>query len=403
MYEIRQAKEEDREQVVELLTREFKAIDAFEEEWVDSWKNYWYKPEYDDWAFVATYGQQIVANLSYSVNCEFNRVRGNPIRFGGVWAVATAKAHRRKGLLRRIYDKAFFDMNERDVVLSILDPSPYQWAQTAYERMGYALAEKRVKHRFAPSNLKRPKVRDDIAVRRLENPKESHKISELEIAMTRYGSRVLTYPFFFKQVINGGSFYLFERNDKPVGCVNLVLNKSDSETVLSIQFPYFSSLDVLPSLIQLVLDKTEDIDYIEWICDPQIPLRNFAQNIKKFESQSVGSMMMRVVNFSNYCDSIEVSGIATVDMTIRLVDPQCSWNEGVYRLTGDDDRLIVERDESVSNPDLTLDAHQLSMVVGGLTNPSDLQAYGLINCHPKIALMLDDVFPADSFLSYFRF
>ena len=58
MYVVREAKEEDRVSVVELLVRNLKSLDSFEESWVSSWENYWNKPENEDWAFVATYNDE---------------------------------------------------------------------------------------------------------------------------------------------------------------------------------------------------------------------------------------------------------------------------------------------------------------------------------------------------------
>jgi len=140
MYSIREAREEDREQSIQLLVKTFGDMGILEDSWVHSWREYMNRPENHDWNFVAALDDKIVANLAFFENTN-NVIRGNPVPFAGVWAVATAEEHRRKGILRSMYNVVFKDMKEKGLVLSILEPSPYPGAQIAYETFGYAFAE----------------------------------------------------------------------------------------------------------------------------------------------------------------------------------------------------------------------------------------------------------------------
>ena len=76
MYEIREAREEDREQTVDMLVRVFKEIESFEEVWVESWKNYMNKPEHEDWDYIATHNGDVVANLAFFANSCLRYRRG---------------------------------------------------------------------------------------------------------------------------------------------------------------------------------------------------------------------------------------------------------------------------------------------------------------------------------------
>ncbi|MHA1949460.1 MAG: GNAT family N-acetyltransferase [Candidatus Thorarchaeota archaeon] len=401
MFEIREAQEEDREPVIELLTKEFKAIGVFEDDWVHSWRNYWNRPENDDWAYVATKNDTVVSTLAYFVKRNQNTIRGNPICFSGVWAVTTDSAYRRQGLLKGIYDKAFSDMNERGVVLSILEPSPYLGAQIAYERMGYVVAEKRVKHSFSPDALKPIEGVKDISARELNDPDETAKILKLESSMNRYGSRVYSIPFFFIHQIKSGNFYIFERDSKPVGCIRFLLNESNG--TLQLDKVFFVSETVLSSIIELINQKTNDAAIVEWICDPQIPLRNFCKNVKNLESKNDGSMMMRVVNFEEYCKSIRFPHDHEASLTLKLSDVQCPWNDGVYTLSLTDGEFCLEQSTSEKDVDVSLNPHELSSVVCGHDLPSTLRDYQQISCSSQTAQILDTMFPLDSFQSYFRF
>ncbi len=401
MYEIREAREEDRDSVVQVLSRALGPLETFREEWVESWRQYWFRPEDEDWAYVATYKGRVVANLSFFVD-DFNIIRKNRLRFGGVWAVGTEYEHRRKGLLKSLFGKAFPHMKEKGIVLSILDPSPYEGAQIAYEKCGYAVAESRVNHEFSPGALRPTEGQRNITVRELEDTNEDRKISGLEVTMGRYGSRVFSYPPMFIREIKSGHFYILEQDVKPVGCVKLSRQESSSGSVLKVSKTYFKSENVLPSIIALISQNSDEVVKIAWDCEPQIPVRDYIQNIHKIKTQCTGTMMMRVVDFEKFLTSIEVPEHAEGNLIVALHDTLCSWNEGSYRLGFSQGVLDIDRIDG-SNAHITLNPFQLSQVIAGLTPPSVLQQLGMIVCSPETAKNLDALFPADCFVSYFRF
>lgn len=400
MYEIREAHEEDRDSVVQVLTRALGSLETFREEWVESWRQYWNRPEYEDWAYVALYKGDVVANLSFAANDGLNRIRGAPQRFGAVWAVGVEVEHRRKGLLKRLFNSAFPRMKEEGIVLSILDPSPYDGAQIAYEKCGYALSENRVTHNFLCRALRPVKGSQDIMVRELVDTDEYKKISDLEATMGRFGSRVFTWPGIFVHQIKSGHFYIMERGSEPVGCAKLSF-KSGDESILNVSMTYFESYDVLPSIIELIAENSSKMTRVEWNCDPQIPVPYYFQNIHHLKTHNTGTMMMRVIDFEGYCRRIQVPEQAEEELIVNLNDIQCPWNEGTYRLNSEKGALTIERDNKRS--EITLNPFQLSQVIGGLTLPSVLREMGIISCSPETAQKLDAIFPVDSFMSYVRF
>jgi predicted acetyltransferase len=402
MYEIRKGREEDRDSVVELLTKVFMPIESFQEEWIDGWREFWNRPKYKNWAFVTTHKGRLVANLSFFEN-NVNCIRGKPVCFGGVWAVGTELEHRRQGLLRRLFQQAFPVMDEHGMVLSILDPSPYQGAQIAYEKCGYAVVERRVKHAFPPSALRTPEGNPDISVRKLKNAEEHRKVAGLERGMSRYGSRIFTWPTMFEQAIKNGQIFLFERGSEPVGCAKCSILRTDDDSTLQVAMTYFKSYEVLPPIIGLINRLSANVNNVEWICDPQIPVQDFFQNIHRLETQSIGTMMLRIINFEGYCKSIQVPESAEGRLVLKLIDSLCPWNEGIYQLNVRKGKLEVDRGNHGQEIELTLIPFQLSKVIGGLISPSKLQELRIIACSLETARMLEAIFPTDSFLSYVRF
>lgn len=402
MYEIREAKEEDREQTVDMLVRVFKEIDGFEEGWIESWKNYMNRPEYEDWDYIATHNGKVVANMAFFANSN-NSIRGGAVRFGGVWAVATDTEHRRKGLFRGLYEQVFRSMKEKKITLSILEPSFHEAAQAAYEKVGYEVVEKRVHHEFTLSSLRPLKTSKRITTRLLSDENESKVIAEIEKSMARFGSTVFTWPGFLIGGIKAGNFYIFEKDGKPVGCVNLgFVDRATGKDVYMMN-AYFTSNEVIPSILELVSQKAPDAAKVIWNCTPQIPVRALFQHAKSLHTKVEGEMMIRVIDFEGYCKSIKVSEKTSESLIVRLIDKYCPWNDGTYRIECNKGTLTVERIEDTTTPNLTLTPNELSRIVGGVESSSALLELGLIKCEPEDAKKLDTLFPQDSFISYFRF
>jgi len=402
MYSIREAREEDREQSIQLLVKTFGDMGILEDSWIHSWKEYMNRPEDNDWNFVATLDDKVVANLAFFGNTN-NIIRGKPVPFAGVWAVATAEEHRRKGILKNIYSVVFKDMKEKGLVLSILEPSPYPGAQIAYEKFGYALAETYVILEFPPDALQSIEGPTSISARELTNTKEHTTIDMLSKEMAQFGSRVFVFPWMHIGSIEQGGFYIFEENSKPVGSASLIFNERDDEKALNIHFNYLTSVSVLPSVVELVKNVSSDCSIIRWVTDPQFPILEYIQNIQKLTAKVSGKMMMRVVDFENYCSSIKVSSKCNERVTVKLIDNECPWNEGVFSLSANNGIIVVEKVRDSSKPDITLEPHALSLVIGGRTSAKMLRDLGKIDCTEKTAFKLDVLFPVENFISYFRF
>lgn len=402
VFTVREAREEDREQSVKLLVKTFGDMGILEDSWTESWEKYMNRPENHDWNFVATINNKVIANFAFLENTN-NIIRGRPVPFAGVWAVATAEGYRRKGILAAIYEKAFSDMRDKGLILSILEPSPYPGAQPAYEKFGYALAETYVIYEFPPDALRAVRGKSTISHRELTNAADHKIIDELSKGMAQFGSRVFVFPWMHIGSIDRGNFFLFEEGNKPVGCASLVYDEGEDGKVLNINSNYLSSLSILPSIVELVKKTSSDCSLVRWVTDPQFPIPEFIQNIQKLSTKLSGKMMMRIVDFENYCGIIDVPKGCKDEVVLKLVDEQCPWNEGVFKINAEEGKLNVMRIEDATAPDIYLDPFTLSSVMCGRTPVVALRKIGKINCSENIAKRLDTLFPTENFISYFRF
>jgi predicted acetyltransferase len=397
MYEIREAMEEDRDSAIRILWKAFDVTEDLEEVRKRDWAKRWNTAENEDWAVVATHNVNVVAVLSFFAD-ESNVIRGVPIRFAAVWGVATEPHHRKKGLIRSLFSKAFLMMRERGMFLSILDPF---W-RGFYEKFGYAIAESRIKHTFSPKLLRKVKAPEDITTREIDNEQEIDIILTLEKSMARFGSRNFHTVRTLKRFIKNSHFHILERDNEPVGTVKFNFKKSNDDGLdLRIWGTTFTSLDIFPSIISLVEQYSTNVGKITWWCDPEIPVRYYTDDLWEIKSEMIGSKMMRIIDFEKYCEQILVPENANEQVTIAVNDNQCPWNNDIYTIIPEQGRLIV--DKSQENPEIELNAFRLSQVISGRTPANLLRNLGEIECKSEVATKLEKIFPPDSFVSYERF
>lgn len=399
MYEIREARDEDRDSAVRLLWKAHSVTDDLDEIRKKHWTVGWHSPEKRDWSYVATEGKEVVSNVSFFED-KANIIRGKSVPFSAVWGVATLPQHRRKGLVRKLFVESFKSMREKEISLSILAP----FYKTYYEKFGYALAEHRVRHEFPRILLRLVKGDEGITNRELTDPSEAKITQEMESSMSRYGSRNFHTLSTLERMIKENHFHLFERDSDPVGIVKFHFDKvKDDVKDLSVYATAYKTTDVFPSIIELVGHYATNATTVRWYCDPQVPVRYYMDDLENWKTIDWSGMMMRVVDIEMYCAAISVPSQATESVILRLDDEMCPWNQGIFRLTPNGGKLEIERLDDSVEPEVSLDALRLSEVIGGLTPAIALRSLGRIVCSNESAKKLEAMFPADSFVSYQRF
>ncbi len=397
MYEIREAKEEDRDQSVNLLIQTFKDNEEFSEGWVESWRNYMNHPEKGEWNIVATFDGKIVGNLAFTKN-ENNSIRGGPAKIACVWAVATDPEHRRKGVMRRIYELTFRSMKNRGITLSVLEPSTYLGAQIAYEKLGYESVEKRVVHEFDPEGVRPVQIPKNITHRLIDDENDWRIIARIEKTMSRFGSLIYQWPGFLIGAIESGKVHVIEQDGEPVASAYI----GRVNETLHILNAYFSSDNLLSYLLELIRQHAAGASKVVWASNQEMHIRPYFHNLGMLKTKIDGTMMMRVVDFEGLCRTIKVPDDVNESIILKLLDQHCPWNEGIYRIESWKGKLNVTRitDESV---EITLKPNDVARIIGGYVSSSAWYEMGLLQCERRVAEKLDRLFPKDSFIAHFRF
>lgn len=347
--------------------------------------------------FVIKEGDRVVSTLTI-MDFEFH-FRGGQIPFGGIQAVATAPTHRRKGMVRSLFNAAFQKMHDDGVVVSMLDP----FLEVYYEQFGYASVESFVKYSFNTKILRSLRMQQGVTARlALDSASDLDAISELMRSMCRFGSRCLIRQRSIKEAIKRNAVYLIEQNNKPVGFVNLGFEKeADGAPTLIVNVACYSTDDVFPSMFAFVKAFGDQMVRIKWLADSSLPVYPFICERNDLKAEQKGSMMLRVVNFKDLCKRIKIPENATESVVIEIKDKDIPSNAGTFLLSPMNGRLSIETVDSA--PDLTVDALGLSRIVGGFVPAIELEKCGFVSCSRDAARRLQQIFPPENVRVYERF
>jgi predicted acetyltransferase len=398
MYKIRAGRDEDRDSAIELMWKAFDVTGNIEDIRKEEWAQAWSRPELEDWSYVAVEDSRVVSNVSFFSD-ERNVIRGKPLRISAVWGVATEPRFRRQGLVQSLFKESFPMMREEGMYLTILDP----FFKPFYEKIGYALAESRTKHVFKRGDQEDVKGPEEVTSRVASSDEDIEIITSLQGAMTRFGSRMFHRENSIKRMIKKKFLHILERNGKPVGSVNFSWRKTSNPYDLHLDAfcLTYTSDDVLLSIMELIKHHSVNVSTITVLCDPHVPIRHFLEDIRNTESLDRGSMMMRVIDFEEYCRNISVPLSASEPIVMTIKDDYCPWNSDTFKISPDSGRLEVER--VATDSEITLSDFQLSQVIGGISPAAFLHGLGQIPGSASTARRLEAIFPSDSFLCYQRF
>lgn len=364
----------------------------------------WFKPEDPhrlglETIFGAKVDDQMVAMVGITNNIE-NRIRGANLRFGGVAGVATLPEFRRDRFVRKSFEEFFRWANENGVVFSALGPFSYPF----YEKFGYAMAGQMHYYKFPSADLKQISGPEDITYREYDPEKDAEGVMDAQRSMARFGSRVFEPLCQLQAKREKEHGYVFERGGVIVGYLEMQFKEikaGEWDKRVEVYYTWFSADDVLPAMVDLVYRYASQAKEIGWAIDPEVPLEYFIKNPGHHERQRHGFMMIRVVQFKEFCQQVKVPLYASEPVVVKLVDEHCPWNAGVWKLTPVSGRLEIEPCDA--QPEITFKPVQLSYALSGLLTANRLHRVGGLVCSADAAERFSRIFPPDSYVSYAEF
>lgn len=304
-------------------------------------------------------------------------VRNALLPMGGIWGVATLPGSRRKGYQRQIFRELFRSIRDMGQPVSCL----YPFRGSFYERLGYVMFPVPRKVSFDP-----------ICLQSISK----HEI-EMDFELVVIGDGFHIYREFLKKMQAGkhgmGMFKDFElmpaqrnsqwllvvRHENKVEGVMLYDLKGDYPTVYKLRatrFYYTTSRAKYSQLSWLArhIDQANNIEInLEPTEYPETWLADLRGNIEPVFFPPMG----RVVDVAG------LSGLSVGEgeITVEIIDPECPWNNGIWRLVSDAGKLSVTEG---TNPGCTLTINGLSGLIYGTHDPADFKFLGWGDPQPEM-------------------
>jgi predicted acetyltransferase len=387
---IREARNEDREEIYKLFWKSFNVLGEIEE------VPYWNTPEKKNWSYVAEQDGKPVATVSFSHFA--NSIRGVELPIAGVWGVATVPQYRYQGLARKLMKASFQRMKDEKLVLSVLDP----FYMPFYEKFAYAKAERFEKHLMTRESIRFLNENGAISFHQLTKDDNCSELMQVQRSMGRYGARIFHSERWLRSYIKKNHLYAIKNQDETVAMVRFSFSKMENgQRKLHADTIAYSHERYILSLMNLIYKYGTNASQIEIVTDPSFPIRNFIIDSDDLTSTVEGRMMVRVVDFEGYCSQVKVRDDSTASVVIKLVDENCPWNSGVHKITASKGKLSIEHVEE--SPDIILSDFQFSKIVSGFNSVSQLHSLREISCSEEIAQKLESIFPLEPLVSYPRF
>jgi predicted acetyltransferase len=312
-------------------------------------------------------------------------VRGKLYPLGGVAGVASHPNGRRKGYAYQVLENLLKSDYESGCVFSGL----YPFRESFYGRLGFVTYPQVKITRFSPQSLS-PLLKMDFGG---------------EVNFYPHGEALEAYTAFLERMqprIHGMARMSEEKelnrfNRSPVW---IALARVDGEVVGVMTYKieqyggttkcayfYYQDLRARYLLLQYLARHIDQIGEVEITLPPYEMPETWMPDLNvKISTTTWVTPMGRVLNVAQ----IGGMDVGNGSFTARIIDPQCEWNNGVYRFASNEGVLEVS---ATSQADCDLSINGLSALIYGTHDPEEFSFRGWGNPSPEVQGIMRILFP----------
>ena len=351
------------------------------------------------------------------------QLNGKTVQAAGITSVGTLPHRRRRGYLRRVITESFRRQRAAGQSMAIL------WgSHTAiYQRFGYAVVAHEAAYQIhprdidfaTPAGLPEPATFGDIQLS-TDPPLDGERFHPISAVYDAYiagrtgevrrNDRLWRYGVLRPSPAEGPIYAaLYQQNDAPLGYALYTVRDGAYDGLLSKhRHPDETQRLTLRELVALTPAAYSALwrhigahDLVRWIhydaAPEDDPLFDLVQEPRLLRRTTRDGIMARVVDLAAALTQRPFASPAAC--ILRVHDPDCDWNDGVWAFRTDGDHTTVERSPSeptMAAPQLTLPIHSLASMITGYRSPSHLVRIGRAQAAPGLDLAaLDRAFAID--------
>ncbi|MHA2122456.1 MAG: GNAT family N-acetyltransferase [Promethearchaeota archaeon] len=345
-----------------------------------------------EWHFGAYDGETLAAGAGvYPMEI---RMRSQNFQMSGVGGVATKPEYRNRGLVRDIMIKAFQNMNENDIPLSVL----YPFKLSFYEMLGYKLVDEHYGHQF--------RISDIIYKETNYHMKEVERIGD-DIRSV-YDKVILNFDYIAIRPLIQNYAGLYKNNYKficyngtqPVGYVIIIFTKPGEERwlihperTIVIQEAFWLDQTAKQTIFNFLWSHRDQRRYVGGIFPAQENIIDLLKTPRIKRRYIFDNSLLRVINVKTVLENIEYP-LENFSISIQIHDKFCPWNNGSFVLTSKDKEVNVEFNGSTQvTADIEIDVSYFAQLVAGFRTVKDLLEFSFITINEERFELLQTLFP----------
>ncbi len=342
-------------------------------------------------------------------------VNGRPVRAEGVGGLAAAPERRRRGLVRRLLAEHLRRLRDEGVALSLLYPFSYGF----YGRLGWGVGARTASVRIPPAEFAgygRPvgRVRRLLfSEKGLAHPAAGETIESVIAALDRvyqaeapaFNLAVRRTPQLWREIfeVGPGRRYVFAWEEAPgevQGYLILRIPDEAEMTTVILREVFGLTPEAWRGLFRFLADHDSQNRFVQAtlpVGHPLFGLLGDPGGVEPFK-WSPGPMA-RAVDVAGLLAAAGTDGCRPGSCVLRVRDALAPWNDGLFEVSFDGDRVTATRAGSpsdVSTPaDLETDVAVLSSLAVGAWSVPDVLKFDLATGRPGLGLeFARGLFPA---------
>jgi len=320
-------------------------------------------------------------------------LEGRSVPMGGIAAVATHPAYRRRGYAGELMRAALRRMRERGVHLSMLHP----FAHAYYRRYGWELASEAISYDLKPSDL--PTSPEQKRVRAYRDEDLPRMMTLLEGEASRHPLLVLRSEGRWRQIFARGEqeAAVYDAEGHVEGYLLYKQAKEDSPPrILTISELVAATPEAREALISFAAAFDPLTFGVKYSVPRGEPLHPYLPN-SFVDARINPEFMLRLVSVKGALRLLDRRGEALgAPLVLEVEDDVIPENAGEYTVGGSSVVRGAEAEDRVA-----VDVRQLAQLYAGYLSTGQLARYGLVRASSAKALeLLETLFPpSDPYVS----
>ena len=294
-------------------------------------------------------------------------VRGRLVPVGAVWDVATMPEGRRKGHVKKLMSRLFEILREEGQYYSVL----YPFKESFYERLGYVtFPQSRVVH-FEPdalgSLLEKENLAEGTERQTLSDGYETYR-EYMNRVQKRQPGLALRNDTSAQKKLEWQEKWLVVAKKRGVveGAMTYTITKKD---IMKVDTFFYDNSLAKYRLLEWIARHTDQVSTVS-ITLPPDELPELWWSDLELTPKAGSTPMGRVLDVRQL-DGLRVGGGS---FTASITDEQCEWNTGTYHFDGLSGKLQIERVETESGFEMSING--LTALVFSGHEPEDFQFRG---------------------------